>query len=43
MNLLSSFLTRAPSAHLKQVVMNTASASYLPSASLTALAIMSLS
>ena len=43
MNLLSSFLTRAASAHLKQVVMNTASASYFPSASWTALAIISLS
>jgi len=43
MNLLSSFLTRAASAHLKHVVMNTASASYFSSASCTALAIISLS
>ena len=43
MNLLSSFLTRAASAHPKQVVMNTASASYFPSASWAARAIISLS
>ena len=43
MNLLSSFLTSAASAHLKHVVMNTASASYFPSASWTALAIINLS
>ena len=43
MNLLSSFLTKAASAHLKQVVMKTASASNFLSARLTALAIISCS
>ena len=42
-NLLSSFLTNAASAHLKQVLMNTASASYFSSARAAALAIISFS